>query len=368
MVPAPPSSMPIPLQSASMLPRYNNIFPGLATSAHSAQMGGFAQGLAPPPLAGASGVHQGGPSLQQQQQQQQQQHNVQTAAQTPQLQQQQAHGLQPALQQAMASPQVQSAMGGALIREVWQTNFEQEMHVLRELVERYNYISLETEFPGIVARPIGSFKTTTDYHYQTLRCNVDLLHAIQLGITFADEHGNHPEGLPSTWQFNFKFNLSEEMYSSDSIDILTKSGVDFKKHEEYGIDASTFAELFISSGLVLEDGVKWISYHSGYDFGYLISMMMNTSLPEEEEEFLSLVKLFFPSLYDVKYIMRSATTKNLKGGLQELADDLRVARVGPAHHAGSEALLTNSCFFELQKYIQDAPEESYQGMIWGLVS
>ncbi|KAK9493468.1 ribonuclease H-like domain-containing protein [Lipomyces doorenjongii] len=358
MVPAPPSSMSMPLQGGGMLPRYNNIFPGLSTAAHTTQMGGFAQGIAPPPLTGASGAHQATPSLQQQQQQ-----HVQNAVQTPQLQHQQAHGLQPALQPAMTSPQVQSAMGASLIREVWQTNFEQEMHVLRELVERYNYISLETEFPGIVARPIGSFKTTTDYHYQTLRCNVDLLHAIQLGITFADEHGNHPEGLPSTWQFNFKFNLSEEMYSSDSIDILTKSGVDFKKHEEYGIDASTFAELFISSGLVLEDGVKWISYHSGYDFGYLISMMMNTSLPEEEEGFLNLVKLFFPSLYDVKYIMRSATTKNLKGGLQELADDLRVARVGPAHHAGSEALLTNSCFFELQKYVQDTPEESYQ-YVW----
>ncbi|KAK9335303.1 hypothetical protein V1521DRAFT_440185 [Lipomyces starkeyi] len=26
---------------------------------------------------------------------------------------------------------------------------------------------------------------------QTLRCNVDLIHAIQLRITFADEQGNH---------------------------------------------------------------------------------------------------------------------------------------------------------------------------------
>lgn len=64
----------------------------------------------------------------------------------------------------------------------------------------------DTEFPGVVARPIGSFSSHTDYHYQTLRCNVDLLKIIQLGITFADENGELADDCP-TWQFNFKFNL-----------------------------------------------------------------------------------------------------------------------------------------------------------------
>ena len=64
----------------------------------------------------------------------------------------------------------------------------------------------DTEFPGVVARPIGSFSTNTDYQYQTLRCNVDLLKIIQLGLSFFDKHGNFAEGCP-TWQFNFKFNL-----------------------------------------------------------------------------------------------------------------------------------------------------------------
>ncbi|KAK9457392.1 ribonuclease H-like domain-containing protein [Dipodascopsis uninucleata] len=319
--------------------------------------GGFAP---PPPMASAS-VHQA-TSLQQQQQQQQVQ------LQTPQLQHQQNHGLQPSLTSAMASPQMTNTLAGSLIREVWRTNFEQEMHVLRELVERYNYLSMDSEFPGIVARPIGSFKTTTDYHYQTLRCNVDLLNVIQLAITFADEHGNHPEGLPSTWQFNLRFSLAQEMYSADSIDLFTKSGIDFKKHEEYGIEPQAFAELLISSGLVLDDSVKWVSFHSGYDFGYLVSLMLSTPLPPEEEEFLSLVKIFFPSLFDIKYLLRLTSTKNVKGSLQELADELRITRIGPAHQAGSEALLTNSCFFELRKHLTEAREDSCQGHIWGLGS
>ena len=56
----------------------------------------------------------------------------------------------------------------------------------------------------MVARPIGAFKTSSDYHYQTMRCNVDLLKIIQVGLTLADEQGNFPQEV-STWQFNFRF-------------------------------------------------------------------------------------------------------------------------------------------------------------------
>ena len=65
----------------------------------------------------------------------------------------------------------------------------------------------DTEFPGVVARPIGTFKTSSDYHYQTMRCNVDLLKIIQLGITLANDEGQLPQEC-STWQFNFKFSLT----------------------------------------------------------------------------------------------------------------------------------------------------------------
>ena len=40
----------------------------------------------------------------------------------------------------------------------------------------------------------------------------DLLKIIQLGITFADENGELAADCP-TWQFNFRFNLLEDMYA-----------------------------------------------------------------------------------------------------------------------------------------------------------
>lgn len=54
------------------------------------------------------------------------------------------------------------------------------------------------------------------------------------------------------------------MYAQDSIELLTRSGIDFKKHEEQGIDVNDFGELLMSSGVVLNDRIKWTSFHSGY--------------------------------------------------------------------------------------------------------
>jgi CCR4-NOT transcription complex subunit 7/8 len=254
----------------------------------------------------------------------------------------------------------------SMIREVWADNLEEEMQNIRELIEDYPYIAMDTEFPGVVARPVGTFKSPTDYHYQTLRCNVDLLKIIQLGLTFSDEEGNFPP-LVCSWQFNFKFNLNSDMYAQDSINLLSRSGIDFKTHEQKGIDPAVFGELLISSGMVLNDAIKWISFHSGYDFGYLLKILTCIPLPSEESEFFELVKTYFPCVFDIKYIMKSC--KNLKGGLNDLATDLQVERIGPQHQAGSDSLLTSAIFFKMRSlYFENdiIDDPKYLGILYGL--
>lgn len=62
--------------------------------------------------------------------------------------------------------------------------------------------------------------------------------------------------------------------------------------------------------------------HSGYDFGYFVKLLTAQSLPTTEDAFFDLLKIWFPTVYDIKYLMKAS--KALKGGLQEVADDLGV--------------------------------------------
>ncbi|XP_078006659.1 CCR4-NOT transcription complex subunit 8 isoform X2 [Phascolarctos cinereus] len=198
-----------------------------------------------------------------------------------------------------------------VICEVWASNLEEEMRKIREIVLSYSYIAMDTEFPGVVVRPVGEFRSSIDYQYQLLRCNVDLLKIIQLGLTFTNEKGEYPSGI-NTWQFNFKFNLI------------------------------------------------------GYDFGYMVKLLTDSRLPAEEHQFFHILNLFFPSIYDVKYLMKSC--KNLKGGLQEVADQLDLQRIGRQHQAGSDSLLTGMAFFRMKElFFEDSIDDAkYCGRLYGL--
>ena len=253
---------------------------------------------------------------------------------------------------------------------------------------------------------MGAFTTKADYHYQTLRCNVDLLRVIQLGITLFSEDGEMPPAHPSegnalagmpyqtslvpcpyTWQFNFQFSLVDDMYNQESIDFLQTSGMDMKMHLENGIDPTVFGSMMISSGLVLLEDVRWISFHSGYDFGYLVKLMLCKPLPEDEVEYRKILNIFFPSIYDIKYMVKSAQRSNQanslplstnaaailnslgqKSGLQDLADELGIKRIGTAHQAGSDSLLTGKIFWDVKKNIFNGTidDDKYLGQVWGL--
>ena len=233
------------------------------------------------------------------------------------------------------------------IRNVWAENVEIEMANIREVVELYPYVAMDTEFPGVVAKPITE-AFSLDYHYKSLKVNVDLLKIIQLGLSFADENGNFAPNCPC-WQFNFHFSLDDDMFAQDSIDLLTKSGISFEDHKKRGIHPHLFGELLMVSGLVLDARVKWVSFHSGYDYGYLLKLLTTVELPNDEKGFFELLRIYFPTIYDIKYMTSILDGHHFMGGLQRLADDLKCQRLGTEHQAGSDSLLTMSTFFALVK-------------------
>jgi CCR4-NOT transcription complex subunit 7/8 len=234
-----------------------------------------------------------------------------------------------------------------------------------------------------------------------------MLKIIQIGLSLFNENGETPPAkinsqdstnlghrngnasgpFPYAWQFNFKFSLKDDMFNETSIESLRQAGIDFAALERDGIDPHEFASLLIPSGLVCFDNVHWISFHGGYDFGYLTKLMICRPLPNDEVEFDQIMKLYFPSTYDVKHLLKHAIKLHnsgmltpadpstievlqkfeAKSGLENIGETLKIKRVGSAHQAGSDSLLTGRVFFALREKIFNGEiSDEHLGKVWGL--
>ena len=230
------------------------------------------------------------------------------------------------------------------IIEVYEDNFIEQIKNIGYLLEDYNYIGMDTEFPGTV---FHLENRTEDFYYKSLKKNVDKLKLIQLGITLTNEKGDYPNPY-HTWQFNLEFDKDTELYNEESMDMLKKCGINFDKLKKKGIKHNIFAQYFMISNLVLNPDVHWVSFQGSYDFGYLLKLLINTDLPQTEDEFVNSLNLYFINFYDIRVIVKD-NDNLLKKGLSRLAELLEVRREGQEHQAGSDSMVTIDVFFKLKK-------------------
>ena len=115
---------------------------------------------------------------------------------------------------------------------------------------------------------------------------------------------------------------SSDEFNYDSMNMLINAGFDFDKHSSQGIDPNRFSELLTMSGLVLNNKIRWITFHGDYDFAYLIKLLTGKSLPDSREHFDQILRIFFPHVFDVKYMLRDFNFVNY--GLNKLAEQLNV--------------------------------------------
>lgn len=244
-----------------------------------------------------------------------------------------------------------------------------------ELAEQYNVVAVDTEFPGVIYDPKAHQYNIHNHFfynnpqeessYLTIRMNVNELKLIQIGIALSDENGNLP-GDVCTWQFNLHFDINNDQIAVDAYNLLVESGINFPEHQKRGIDPNVFAEYFIASGLVLTDNVKWICFHGGFDFGYLIRLLTGDKLPDDEKEFHKLLVMYFPTFYDVKSMVRDVDWLKNKG-LSKLGQELKLKRIGVQHQAGSDSLLTLSAYFKLREStLKEIPERKFVNKLHSL--
>jgi CCR4-NOT transcription complex subunit 7/8 len=249
-----------------------------------------------------------------------------------------------------------------MIRDVCADNFDEEFEYMLNYIEDYPYVTIDTEFPGIVLEPtLEPGSTGAQWNYAQLRDNVNALKLIQLGLSFSDSQGRPAPGGPC-WQFNFRFDLTSDMYAADAIEMLSKAGLDFDKHKNKGIWPEDFGERVMSSGLVLNENVRWISFHGLYDFGYLLKVCTSLDLPDSASGFFEQLDLFYPRRCDIKYLLRN----ECRTGLSVLGSQLGCSRRGQAHQGGSDALLTGDVFFALNDQLRETAFDGSQKDCGGL--
>ena len=178
------------------------------------------------------------------------------------------------------------------------------------------------------------------------------------------------EQIPNQDDYYQQKYSNESPYYNDNIKEQTKMSEFNSAKMEYlknrGINHNLFAEYLTVSGLVLNHDIKWISFQGSYDFGYLLKLLLGTELPESEQDFMELLNLYFLNFYDIRMLVKGY--QNMQGGLNRLAEQLNVQRLGMMHQAGSDSMITSDVFFKLIQggYINENKLKDFNNILHGI--
>ncbi|KAL1205502.1 putative CCR4-associated factor 1 [Cardamine amara subsp. amara] len=229
------------------------------------------------------------------------------------------------------------------------------MSLIEKCLRTHKWIAMDTEFPGSLRET--SQNATDQERYNDMRFSVGKTKVIQLGLTLFDVNGS----IGGTWEINFAdFRETEDARNEKSIGFLKRNGLDLKKIREEGIGIRDF---FLDLNLILKQtrNITWVTFHGSYDIAYLLKGLTGESLPVTSDRFSKSVARILGSVYDLKVMADRCNGLSSRLGLQSLANEVGLNRVGTAHHAGSDSELTARVFAKIFDNVGDS-----EGYIYGL--
>lgn len=244
--------------------------------------------------------------------------------------------------------------------EVWRWNKEAEMDAIRDCLKTCSVISIDTEFPGCLKET--PMEASEETRYRDMRFNVHRTKLIQLGFTLLDGEGS----IAGTWEVNFSdFNESKHAKNEKSIAFLRTNGLDLEKIREEGVGIDEFFREFAHLLEEKKEKITWVTFQGSYDKAYLVKALTGGKpLPDTSEGFAEEVeRLLGDRVYDVKTMAEVFCGLSNRYGLQRIADELEVSRVGKAHHAGSDSELTMRVFDEIVCNLHEEYQEEEEEQV-----
>jgi len=70
--------------------------------------------------------------------------------------------------------------------------------------------------------------------------------------------------------------------------MLQDAGINFDNLKQEGIEPLVLGDYLTSSGLVLNEDARWITFHGAFDYAYLIKILINQKLPDTYDGYKSI--------------------------------------------------------------------------------
>ncbi|XP_077535769.1 CCR4-NOT transcription complex subunit 7-like [Haemaphysalis longicornis] len=143
-------------------------------------------------------------------------------------------------------------------REVRASIKDEELDTLMHLLQKYNHVAVDTEFPGVLVRPANKLQPS-HFQHSLVRGNVNMLKHIQLGFSFLDKNrepapysytSSHHHHLDVTTEGTWAMSASPSI-TPPALDKITKPRCDVFTPDETGRGDEAVSPALLVAGVPL---------------------------------------------------------------------------------------------------------------------